>query len=498
MKIKRMVLVSIIINIFVIGLSGCGMPRAEQLADGLLAIEFDSVGADVFIESQMSANINEKNRVAKINNTYKLALEENTNSDKQEFLASMIVDNSSDLFGQYINNNNCNYFYKDGIVYADRDDAFYQAKDEEIRNIICKETLNKLKVDIINILYKSEVNKETKMYGEEECYVLEYNLHGNELYNYLCDIASLINVEDEFHQLFTMLNIDNEVEAYELLTYTPVIVEAAISTKSGYLVALDLDMSGIDVNGGLEFVGQNWETISNMMGIEISDFNMDDLYIGMNFYEYDNTSVAFPEELDNALECEKDEFYKITIPGFEEDLKDNYSADDADVDSDEDLINEDVDISEKDISNQNELVAYADDDKTVCLYNSDGDEVCSLAIPDEVRYYSLYSEPDNINLMSDDGSIDCYISCGVDKGYGNIYLKAFVEEGNYSDNFSGMEELLTCGEHEAIWIKENNSEKNFFVTNINDNQILISFNNGLPGDGKTADVEAFLNEVFSN
>ncbi len=392
-------------------------PNVEKVTDKLMTNTFDSVSISGFVEGHLVFEGDGQSYKLDISNSYEGELDQvrSDNPVKMHFIAN----NKMSLADILDSASSTNTYYTDGYVYAENEDNVIKEASPSMAEAINERSIEALRFQLSNLMYKAEAGKKTEEMLGENCYVFTYRLQGTELYNFINDIASETGYTDELNQLVTVFG--SEINLNQLFAYTPVDVKAYISKESSYMVAVDFDMTNMDIDGVLRELNLNYSQLSDALGVHLSNINVRQLIFGLNFFEYDNSEVSLPEGYESATEQQID--MGMSLP------------------SDMNLSNANGETLDTETEEVERQLPLAGKERELQLKDASGASVVTVSIPDGSNYYPAYSSDSAVNIISEDYEIDCYISAGLDEGYGDPYFKSFIDEGSFASDYS--EEIIT-------------------------------------------------------
>lgn len=337
------------------------------------------------------------------------------------------------------------------------DDEWYyeSAFDGDIEYLVTLESLDDFKESIKDIVYKSKKKMGSTNIAGEDCYILQKKLSAADgvlleeaFTNSFLAQYDTESARDELETLFGC-----ELEAY--IEAAKPVLNIYVSKNNGYFMGADLDLSKIDVNKYLKAMEYTMQDLADDVGAEgLKSVKVHNALLSLRLEGINATTVTiedsirqvyledwgdydggFVYEYDIEEITDDDEDWEDDDEDWDDEDDEDWEDDEPDVDVDDDFWDADDDDDDEDDWETDELDEDASDAKTVDLYNSAGAVICTIKVPDGVNYYPDYSDPECIDLMDAEWTLDCFVSSTIDQGYASYELEEFLEGPDEDGDF---------------------------------------------------------------
>ena len=453
------------------GLCACG-PDVEEITGQLLWKGFDSVTVDSFIQADADVVIDGDSYKLRADNRYLLLFDKEESFKYEE-------KNNVDFSGIYSDDSTKTEYFSDGYLYTDTQNGFNKLSDSRLSGVCTVDNANNIYLNIVNLLSKAEKEKKTTDLGGYDCYVFDYEISGIELYDWLALITSNMGYEKEFADFTEMAGGSREL-ASGFFAYTPVILKAYVTKDSTYLLAVDFELKDINFDSAMEYINYDYGMLSEALGINISDININDLYFGYNFYDYNATEVELPEELGDAAEAEA----TVSSNGIAG-IAGLLNMENAEKTEIVEVVTDETGLPKP------------SDQREVELSDSDGNVVLNFSVPEDADYYDVYSGDSLINIIWKDRSKDIFISTSLADGYGSEYLSQYILGGDGADRFKESESSYTIHGGSIRYITDVYSDAVCLVSEYEDGKyIVVSFNGSSFADCTVEEICSFVADLF--
>lgn len=313
------------IGLSAVMLTGCGTPKANELVDKMYDAKMDSYTADASFDFAVTIKADSDMSV-KANGDFTV---EQQGTENAVVHADGKV--SYDLLGFLKDSNKVETYTeidgKNTAAYYSVDGEDWTVETSESAGVdIDADLLEKIKSSSKEFFYKGTVDGKTTKVSDVECYVL--TIDGT-----AADFKPIVDIMcEESDELKDALN-DSDVKFEDVAKHIPVKATMYVSKKDSYIMAADIDMSGIDIDGILGEADTKLEDLGSAFGMEIEAVTVDSLKFSMTYSKINETEVSVPKDVkDNAVEAgasfgSYDDFGDDDFGGDDEGFGDDFGGD---------------------------------------------------------------------------------------------------------------------------------------------------------------------------
>jgi len=399
-------------------LTGCGAPKVETLVDGMYDTETTSGKCAVVLDVDFSAEYDGEEVAAKINADLNVDVQD---ADDVENMSAAITGKVSyDIMDGLLEGE---YKKLEAYVVTEDDEQTVYFKDPEDDNYyymtnpieeqtgaeLSEKDIKKIQDAGKELWYKAEVAKKTEEVGGEKCYVLTMTPSGEDYIQLMDSVAKVMDMDDDWNDMCDEFEEEYDVSMADVLDNANIQFTAYVSQKNKYMVGVEVDMSGIDVEGMLDVLGDALDE----MDVDPDDIevNIKALSFSIIMSDINNTEVEIPKKV--TKDAEEYNPFGYSMP-----------VDDPLDDPIDDPIDDPVDdpVDEPTAEYYNEKTG----EFVLCDY--DGREIYTFLVP----------EGFNMSYASDDGTYyslldDDYEDYYTITNYAPYYLEEYILEDEMPD-----------------------------------------------------------------
>ena len=396
-------------------LTGCGTPKVETLVDGMYDTEVTNGKCAVVLDVDVAAEYDGEEVAAKVNADLNIDMQDA--DDVENMTAAITGSVNYDIMDGMLRDKVKLEAYvtsedDEQVVYfkdPESGDYYYMSNpiEEETGVELSEKDIKKIQDAGKELWYKAEVGKKTEEVGGEKCYVLTMTPSGEDYMELMNSVSKIMDVDDDWNDVVDELSDEYDIDLADVLDNANIQFTAYVSQKNKYMVGVEVDMSGIDIDGMFDVLGD---------ALDDMDIDPDDIEVEINALSFsiimsdiNNTEVEIPKKVTKDAEEYDPYGFGGSVVVDPIDDPDDY----PDVDPDDDPDVDPVD----DPASTNNYYNETTGEFTLCDYSEN--ELYTFMIPDDYymgyqsddgTYYSLYSDDGYDRYYTITGSVPYYVA----------------------------------------------------------------------------------------
>lgn len=479
---KKNILFVILSVMAVTGLAGCGKPNVEKVTNKMMEQKYNSVTLRVESKAQSVADIDGEEYDLTYDVFYNIAVD------------GMLTDNGKisingsdkyNIMGIFAGDNELQAYYdSETDRYYELEDFSQEWEYKDVADITWNaEAMDYIKNAFINMWFRAEAEKDTYDMNGTTCYVLDLNVGADEILNYLEACSEKLGREQQFsefkNELFGIIKAEDPDRVLAAIRLN---MKAYVSKKENYLLAVDIDYGNTDVLNVLSQLNLP----EQFSAIKINKFDIKNNITRITIGNFDISEVSIPEEVYNS-EYVMSEYNDFGIEDF--DMSNAVISDGSVIANDDEQETED--------DSEADYTEYFSDIRQTELFDSDNNKITDIKVPDGYYYCSDFSSEQKINMMSEDSTVDVYISSDITDGYVTGNMALYLTEGAFEEIFEKKDEFID-NSLAAYYEEKMGPTTNHYVVVHYDNgsDVIISFGKSDYVGWTEADFVNFAKEVL--
>ncbi len=288
--------------------TGCGTPKVETLVDGMYDTKVANGKCAVVLDVDVAAEYDGEEVAAKVNADLNIDMHDtdaksmtavvtgNVNYDIMDGmigdkvkLEAYITSKEDEQVVYFKDPESCDYYY------------IIDPIEEEVGAELSEKDIKKIQDAGKELWYKAEVGKSIEEVGGEKCYVLTLTPSGEDYMELMGTVSQIMDMDDDWNDVVKGLSDEYDIGLADVLNNANIQFTAYVSQKNKYMVGVEVDMSGIDIDGMFDVLGD---------ALDDMDIDPDDIEVEINALSFSmimsdigSTEVEIPKKvIKNAIE----------------------------------------------------------------------------------------------------------------------------------------------------------------------------------------------------